>query len=178
MLVRWADNSEMRSSELLTQRGALMKKFNRILAPTDFSAYSDEGLRFAIDLAELFGSELTVLNVLRPDEIKQRQAMPLPSGYLDTIYRETKQKARDHFDEMMKERRHDLEVRFEVASGDPFVEIIRKAREQQSDMIVLATHGRTGLKHVLLGSVAEKVVRSADCPVLSIKPSGHKFELP
>jgi nucleotide-binding universal stress UspA family protein len=62
--------------------------------------------------------------------------------------------------------------------GTPFVEIVRYAKEHDIDLIVLGTHGRTGLKHVLLGSVAENVVRKASCPVLTVRPSGHKFVMP
>ena len=58
------------------------------------------------------------------------------------------------------------------------MEIIRYARKQEIDLIVLATHGRTGLTHVLLGSVAENVVRTAPCPVLTVRPEGHQFVMP
>ncbi|MDH3690265.1 MAG: universal stress protein [Gammaproteobacteria bacterium] len=155
-----------------------MRNFNRILAPTDFSSYSDEGLCLAADLAEKFGSEIVVLHVLTSEELKEKKSMPLPAGYLDTIFRETEQQAREHFEKVLGSGKQDLQVRAVVASGDPFAEIIRKAREEQIDMIVLATHGRTGLSHVLVGSVAEKVVRMADCPVLTVRPGEHRFEMP
>lgn len=155
-----------------------MRNFDRILAPTDFSSYADEGLRFALDLAEKFDSELLVLHVLTPEELKEKKAMPLPAGYLDTIFHEAEQQTLEHCSRVSGSRGRGPEVRAVVARGDPFAEIIRKAREEKCDMIVLATHGRTGLNHVLVGSVAEKVVRMADCPVLTIRPSGHNFEMP
>ena len=62
--------------------------------------------------------------------------------------------------------------------GPPFLEIVRYAKENEIDMIVLGTHGRGGLAHMLMGSVAEKVVRKAPCPVLTVRPEGHQFEMP
>lgn len=65
-----------------------------------------------------------------------------------------------------------------IVEGSPFVEIIRYTREKEIDLIVLATHGQTGLVHVMLGSVAEMVVRKAPCPVLTVRPEGHQFVMP
>ena len=65
-----------------------------------------------------------------------------------------------------------------VRTGVPFLEIIRYAKELEIDLIVLGTHGRTGLAHVLLGSVAERVVRKSPCPVLTVHPKGHQFVMP
>ena len=65
-----------------------------------------------------------------------------------------------------------------TAQGTPFLEIIRYAKEKDIDMIVMGTHGRSGLVHMLMGSVAEKVVRKAPCPVLTVRPEGHKFVMP
>jgi nucleotide-binding universal stress UspA family protein len=65
-----------------------------------------------------------------------------------------------------------------VVEGPPKVEIVRYARTQDIDLIGLATHGRSGLAHVLIGSVAENVVRTAPCPVLTVRPEGHQFVMP
>ncbi len=155
-----------------------MKKIHRILSPIDFSDYSDAGLRMAADVAENFESEIVVLHVLTADELKEKKSRPSPAGYVDSIFREAEQQALDHAHKIFESDKRDLQVRAVVSQGDPFVEIIRKAREEQCGMIVLATHGRSGLNHVLVGSVAEKVVRMADCPVLTIRPSEHKFQMP
>jgi nucleotide-binding universal stress UspA family protein len=71
-----------------------------------------------------------------------------------------------------------LEVEIIHKVGIPFVEIIRAAKEKKTDLIVMATHGRSGLSHILFGSVAEKVVRKSTCPVLSIRPREHEFTMP
>lgn len=65
-----------------------------------------------------------------------------------------------------------------IRMGTPFVEIVRYAKEKEIDLIVMGTHGRTGVVHALIGSVAEKVVRKAPCPVLTVRPEGHQFVLP
>ena len=65
-----------------------------------------------------------------------------------------------------------------IRSGMPFLEIIRFAREQSVDLIVIGTHGRSGVEHIIFGSTAEKVVRKAPCPVLSVKPAQHQFVMP
>jgi nucleotide-binding universal stress UspA family protein len=65
-----------------------------------------------------------------------------------------------------------------VVEGSPKTEIIQYARKRNIDLIVIATHGRTGLAHVLIGSVAETVVRTAPCPVLTVRPEGHQFVMP
>jgi nucleotide-binding universal stress UspA family protein len=73
---------------------------------------------------------------------------------------------------------HAKRVTRSVIRGTPFVEIVRYAREQNVDLIVMGTHGRTGLEHALIGSVTEKVVRKAPCPVLTVRPEGHQFVMP
>ncbi|MBI2882055.1 MAG: universal stress protein [Candidatus Tectomicrobia bacterium] len=154
-----------------------MKEFRRILAPTDFSPYSEEGLRYAAFLARKFGAEVVVYHVLTPKEMEARESLPPPSSYVDEIYRDAEKEAVDQFHKALGEE-NGLRVRGAASSGVPFVEIIRKAREEGCDLIVMATHGRTGLSHILMGSVAEKVVRMADCPVITIRPADHKFEMP
>lgn len=192
-----------------------MNPFKRILAPTDFSPYSDEGLRYAAFLAEKFGSEVVVLHVLAEEKVEQLEVLPSnskripytsfvidnlgakavgsyvmtpkrlaqsetappPPHYLDEIFQETEQEAAKHFRKVTGGEGNGLKVKFAAASGVPFVEIIRKAREEGCDLIVMVTHGRTGLSHVLVGSVAEKVVRMADCPVITVRPEELQFEM-
>ncbi|MFH1602370.1 MAG: universal stress protein, partial [Pseudomonadota bacterium] len=76
------------------------------------------------------------------------------------------------------EARKGIETEYLIRKGVPFLEILRCAEEVSAGMIICGTHGRTGLKHALFGSVAEKIVRKASCPVLSVRHPEHKFEMP
>lgn len=71
-----------------------------------------------------------------------------------------------------------ITIALEIAEGKPFIEIIKAAKNYDVDLIVMGTHGRTGLQHMLIGSVAEKVVRKAPCPVLTVKHPDYEFEMP
>jgi nucleotide-binding universal stress UspA family protein len=143
-----------------------MIKFTRILHPTDFSDNSHHALRYACDLAERFNAELHVLNVI------QTLAMVAPpyDGMAGGDFYET---LRRQVEEQMSGLPGSVQgfkgkVVREIREGRPFVEIIRYAKEREIDLIVMATHGRTGMEHLLIGSVAENTVRKADCPILTV----------
>ena len=91
---------------------------------------------------------------------------------------ESSKKAAAEAMEAMRAELGDAPVEAQVLMGSPHVEIVRYARREDVDLIILATHGRTGLAHALIGSVAEKVVQMAPCPVLTIKHPEHEFVLP
>jgi nucleotide-binding universal stress UspA family protein len=154
-------------------------ELKRILFPFDFSELSLHGFRYARSFAETYGAELHVLHVV--DEAYQFwMAMgpnsvpigPPPEELISASSRELEKFVAEQLSDA------DFPVRTEVQMGWPFMEIIRYAREKKIDLIVLGTHGRSGLKHVLLGSVAEKVVRKAPCPVLTIRHPDHNFVMP
>ncbi len=149
-----------------------MKRFKKILAPTDFSAHSDAGLRCADSLAKAFESEVLVFHVLTLQEMERKQTLPPPSSYVDEIFKEAELAAAERYEKAAGPGPSASKAKTAAASGVPFVEIIQKAREEGCDLIVMSTHGRTGLNHMLVGSVAEKVVRMADCPVLTLHPEG------
>ena len=102
-------------------------------------------------------------------------AFPAPGEYLQ----ELQQASRKALDELPDPAllRGAAVVR-DVRVGTPFLEIVRYAKETAIDLIVIGTHGRSGLAHVLLGSTAEKIVRKAPCPVLTVRPEGHDFVMP
>jgi universal stress protein A len=141
-----------------------------ILAPTDFSRHAEAALRYACGLAERLGASLHLLHVLPnviipvgPDPL----LMPtLPPEY----YAETEAQAREALAQAADPswgRPPHIEVA--IRWGDAVEGIVGHATESAIDLIVIATHGRTGLSHVLLGSVAERIVREAPCPVLTIR---------
>jgi universal stress protein A len=153
-------------------------QLNRILVPTDFSDYSRAALGYGCALAEKFGAELHLLHVLQ-DLVglvpEPGLAFPPPGDYM----RELQASAERALDELPGPLAPDgLSIERATRQGPPFVEIVRYAREAEIDLIVLGTHGRTGLAHMLLGSVAEKVIRKAPCPVLTVRPSDLQFTMP
>lgn len=145
-----------------------MKPFKKILVPTDFSPHSLEAVRTGVDLARRYEGSLTLVHVYDP------VAYALPEGYvlftppqfekliaaLEQQLEGSKQVAREA---------GAAEVETRLLQGFPAGEIVDFAASAGIDLIVMGTHGRTGAKHLFLGSVAERVVRTAPCPVLTLK---------
>ncbi|MEI8244163.1 MAG: universal stress protein [bacterium] len=150
----------------------------RILCPVDFSDSSDHAMRYASALAETFGAELTLLHVVAPVMAALPGETALPDTMLANI-NELVDACRERLEQIVgKLAASGLTVQHKVMNGVPFVEIIRYARDAQTDLIVMGTHGRTGLGHLLIGSVAERVVRKSPCPVLTVKHPEHEFVMP
>lgn len=146
-----------------------MLPIRTILHPTDFSEHSAHAFRLASALARDYDARLVVLHVIPAPVVAPFEGpLPLPEG-------ETGPKVRER---LLQVAPHDPKVRMEhiIAQGDPVKEIIHAAKENQCDLIFIGTHGRTGLSRVMLGSVAEQVLRQAPCPVLTVKlpASGEK----
>jgi nucleotide-binding universal stress UspA family protein len=156
-----------------------MITMKRILHPTDFSEPSEHALSYAIAMAEEFNAELHLLHVV--EEVARAAyfdvlQVPPVADMLDDCIGEAKRIMDDMVSEENKAKVGKIECH--VRTGVPFLEIVNCAEELQADMIVCGTHGRSGLKHVLFGSVAERIVRKAPCPVLSVRHPEHKFEMP
>jgi nucleotide-binding universal stress UspA family protein len=139
-------------------------RVQKILYPTDFSTYSNQAYFHAISLADKHGASLTVLFVYSAD------GTTTPGSQGD------EQAARRYWREQLEQIRPvdtRIPVRHVLLEGDPAGEIVRYARDAGIDLIVMGTHGRTGLDRLLMGSVAEKVLRDASCSVLVVKlPKG------
>jgi nucleotide-binding universal stress UspA family protein len=136
----------------------------RFLVPTDFSEYANQALDYAINLAEKLDARLTLLHVIQPVPMAGvDMGVTLPSTYLQDLEAEIMQSMES---QLARVTAAGLEGEIVVVHGVPFHEILETAKTQKVDLIVMGTHGRTGLQHILLGSVAEKVVRLAPCPVL------------
>lgn len=150
----------------------------RILFPADFSDSNREALKYACALAEKFGSELHLLHVLQDLVAMVPEpglAFPAPGDYMQDLQKSAEKALLALPGDTWANPGPVVRA---TRVGAPFVEIVRYAKEHDVDLVVMGTHGRGGLAHVLLGSVAEKVVRKAPCPVLTVRPDGHQFVLP
>ena len=154
-----------------------MLPIRRILFPTDFSEYAEHAWSYALTFAQEFGAEVHLLHVVAPPpRLAEAYAVNFDPEKMVKALTEEANASMDRTVEAAKS--WGLIFRREVRVGVDFREIIDYATKHDIDLIVMATHGRTGLAHALLGSVAEKVVRKSPCPVLTIKHPTMKFEMP
>ena len=153
-----------------------MAGFQRILLATDFSETAAAATDLALVIARTFHASLDVLHVLETDIPNMTDGVVyIPPNY----YKEVEKQAAEKLEGVIPRADRDtLSVTLAMREGAPFVEIIRYAREQQMDLIVLGTHGRGAIAHVIMGSVAERVVRKATCPVLTVRHPAHQFTMP
>src|SRR5436305_14909822 len=149
----------------------------RILHPTDFSTYSATATNYACELVTKFDAELHLLHTL---EVHLASTPGFVMGLALPQYTHESRAAAEKALTSLPDPQSAVsrKVVHAVVEGSPKVEIVRYARTQAMDLIVLATHGRSGLAHVIMGSVAESVVRTAPCPVLTVRPEGHQFVMP
>lgn len=155
-----------------------MIKIERVLVPIDFSEFSKMALSYGCEIARRFDAEVHLLHVVQDTYPMIPEAGALLPSAQDYFSELTRSAERDLQTLPSQEDLTGLRVKRCVTSGVPFLEIIRYAREIEADLIVIGTHGRTGLTHVLMGSVAELVVRKAPCPVLTTRLKGHQFVMP
>jgi nucleotide-binding universal stress UspA family protein len=148
-----------------------------ILVPTDFSAGSQEAVRYAFDLASSLGASLHIMHVLEnpfaPGAFMEMYAPP-PPAYFDDIERQAEERLRSSLTQEQQAR-----VRIELSTrlGNPAAEILdRLEDEPKIDLVVMATHGRGGVARLLMGSVTEKIIRSAPCPVLTLREHPHDVQ--
>lgn len=153
-----------------------MEMIKNILVPIDFSDYSKNALKYAINFAKQFKAKVFLIYVVEPmiypaDFSMGQVAIPATDIDMQTrAEEELKNLARSISDAS-------LEWDIIIRTGKPFVEINDTAAEKDIDIIIIATHGHTGVEHLLFGSTAEKVVRKAPCPVLTIREpvKGYRF---
>jgi nucleotide-binding universal stress UspA family protein len=146
----------------------------RILVPTDFSAGSRAALDHAAGLAERFGATVVALHVWRPPALMRADdAVSLGGQSYQTLADLARTRVASEMDAFLAPlaANEGLWFRRQIAMGDAGDTILSVADDGEFDLIVMGTHGRTGLKRVILGSVAEKVARRASCPVLTIRQS-------
>jgi len=146
-----------------------MKDFSTILFATDFSEVSEYALDYAYTLAKKFNSKLIVLHVI--NEPVDLRGFYVPHISFDSLEKEIEDAAEKMMKKFCLGRLEGLAASDTViVSGIPYDEIIAMAEKEQVSMIVLGTHGRAGLDHLLFGSTAERVVRRSRCPVMTIRP--------
>jgi nucleotide-binding universal stress UspA family protein len=148
-----------------------MISLKTILVPTDFSECSEAALKYARAMAASFGASLHLLHVVQDPYTQPwaAEAFPAPLG---DMLEQWETQARARLGEAVPDAERGA-VTTATRVGSPFYEIIRYAEEQKVDLIVIGTHGRGPIGHMLLGSVTEKVVRKAPCPVLTVRHPGH-----
>ena len=154
------------------RRNSMANTIKRILVPVDFSAASRAALWRAGELATALGATIELLHVVEgppPTHVISEGHVPLPLEYR----KELRRSADDRFKDWLETARISAPIRHALGEGRPFVEIVKHAREHAADLIVMGTHGRGGMSHLLLGSVADKVIRTAPCPVMTVRADDH-----
>ncbi len=143
-------------------------EIKRILFPTDFSDGALNALPYALDMAKSYGAKLYLLHVIY--DIATASGLHIPHISVDEMYKELDASARKELEKFGLEQRRVLkDVEHTVIRGVPYEEILKFAQEKNIDLIVMGTHGRKGIDRVLFGSTAERVVRNASCPVLTVR---------
>ncbi|SRR6266511_1563492 len=168
-----------RDSQRLSQGAALANgapppfKLTKILVPIDFSICSKKALQYAVPFAKQFGATITLVHVVHVSYVGGPEfgALDFPLSEIDLRKSAEQQLAELAATEIQPQTAAATLVRI----GQEVVEIVGAAKELESDLIIISTHGRTGLKHVFMGSVAENVVRLAPCPVLVVREHEHEF---
>jgi universal stress protein A len=147
-------------------------RIKHVLVPIDFSECSKKALQYAIPLAKEHDAAITLLYVVTP-VYGTGEYGALDYGELEVSMRQGGEKELAKL--AQEEVRAQIPTDLLVHTGSPAHEIVQAARRLPADLIVISTHGRTGLKHVLLGSVAEQVVRTAPCPVFVVRELEHEI---
>lgn len=142
-----------------------MAMLKKILAPTDFSELSGEGVRYASRLAKEVGAQVIVMNVIILDETNTTTKAESDAH---------KQRLAEFVAKTIPHHGDDLKVREVVVAGQPYNAIVDCAESEHVDLIVMSTHGRSGLSRMLIGSVTNRLLRAAKCPVLVVPSHGEK----
>ena len=151
--------------------GATLFQIKRVLVPVDFSDCSKKALQYALPFARQFGADIVLVYVVQP-------YLPVPemtSVDAELILNRMKDSGRNELAKLRTSIADEVCVQTELRVGRPHIEIVKAADELDADLLLLSTHGHTGLKRVFLGSVTEHVTRYAHCPVLTVREREHEF---
>jgi nucleotide-binding universal stress UspA family protein len=147
----------------------------RILVPVDFSEVSLQAIEYAIGFGKPFGAELMVLFVIEPIQFATPADLYGPAANMSLLVEEQRRSAREQLKSLsVRLDKRCVKHRALLQTGTAYQAIVDTAKRTKADVIIMTTHGRTGLSHLVLGSVAERVVRSAACPVLTLRGAAQK----
>ncbi len=155
-----------------------MINIKTILLPTDGSECSHKAMNYAVSFAKQYGGKIVALNVIdqRLEEQTRNAVIEIGHELMQRLHDGYAREARRILQEVAEAgAKAGVHVETRLIKGIPSDEIVRLGGELPADLIVIGTHGHTGVSHLLLGSVAEKVVRRAPCPVLSVQREEHDF---
>ena len=155
----------------------MMIEMKKILYPTDFSEYAKNALPYVVEMAKQFNAKVCLVHVIAtPQYYPYFSEAAIPTVAVQTeMHGWAEQRLKQIADEIAE---NEIEVETILADGSAFVEIVAVARREDVDLIIMATHGWGTIKHLLIGGTAEKVVRKAPCPVLTVKHPQHEFVVP
>jgi len=154
-----------------------MIAFKEIIVPTDFSEHSLRALDYAVEIAERFSSDLRIVYVIEP--LIQAADVAWASVDFERLNQAHRDSADRQLRALLDERiPKSVPAEYKILTGKPFIEIVRLAKADNADLIVMATHGRGAISQILMGSTTEKVVRRAPCPVLTVKHPKQFFAMP
>lgn len=143
-----------------------MKAFKNIVVATDFSDISDRALATGADLANQLGANLHIIHIVQIHPVNMPESGNLNVEELDALEEKS---ASDNMEKALKGLSDDLSVSTSLVKGDPATQVNEMVKEKDADLIVMGTHGRTGLSRLIMGSVAESVLKNSTVPVLCIK---------
>ncbi|MEW6067579.1 MAG: universal stress protein [Nitrospirota bacterium] len=148
-------------------------EIKRILFPTDFSEGASQALQYAVDIAKRYGAKLYLLHVLY--DVAKASGWYVPHSSLSEMYKDIEKGAKKELESFgIEELGKFKDIERSVIKGTPHEEIVKFAKKNEVDLIVIATHGRKGLDRVIFGSTASQVVRFAPCPVLTVRIPPHQ----
>jgi nucleotide-binding universal stress UspA family protein len=142
--------------------------FKKIVCPVDFSEFTDEIIEYGVSIAKKFDAELHLLHIIPNLNYFTPYESFLTPENLVAMERSIEREIEKDFEKAIK--KIDMPVKKAIKTGVTFVEILDYIKTEKIDLVVMGTHGRSGFEHILLGSVAEKIIRRAPCPVLTVRP--------
>jgi len=150
-----------------------MIRIKRLLTPIDFSESSKQAVHYAVEFARSFKAELHLLNVIEPVMYPAEMFGQVGMVDVESVLEKSANEEMQAWKTSLIPK--DMPAISATQHGRPFAEIVRYATEHEIDLIIIGTHGRSGFDHFLLGSTAEKVIRKAPCPVLTVRPAEREI---